>query len=181
MPTIKVLTNLDNLNTKEISTDKINSKSLYIINNLLHIAENSNNIGINTDDPQHSLHVNGSFASNTKSFIIPHPVTNSNYNFLRYGSLESPYHGIRLTGKNVVINNYCKVDLPYYISSLVLVENVSIQLTNYKHDKILFVDEINIKDNYFEIKANDYTNAKLEFFWSFTAIRQDVDPLVVEF
>lgn len=181
MPNIRVLTNLDNINTNDIAANNVISKSLFLLNNVLHIAENSDKVGINTDNPQHNLHVNGSFASNTKSFIIPHPVKDSNYNYLRYGSLESPYHGIRLTGRDIVINNYCKVVLPYYISSLVTPENVSIQLTNYKHDKILFVDEINIKDNYFEIKSNDYTKAKLEFFWSFTAIRQDVDPMIVEF
>lgn len=179
MPNIRVLTNLDNLNTKDISTDKITSKSLFIFNNVFHVAKDSNKIGINTDDPQHDLHVNGSFASNTKSFVIPHPVTDSEYGFLRYGSLESPYHGIRLTGRDVVVDSYCKVILPYYISKLVTSENVNIQLTNYKHDKILFVNEINIEENYFIIKSYEYS--QLEFFWSFTAIRQDVEPMVVEF
>lgn len=176
MSTLKILTDLD---TKNLSADKINSNSLFVLTNLLHIAKDSNNIGINTNSPQHALHVNGSFASNTKSFIIPHPVKDSNYEYLRYGSLESPYHGVRLTGRNTVVDGYCKVDLPYYVSSLVSSENVNVQLTNYKHDKVLFVNNINIAENYFEIGA--YHRMKLEFFWSFTAIRQDVEPMVVEF
>lgn len=180
MAIIKVLTDVDTLNTRELSSNKINSNSLYVIDDLLYVAENSNNIGINTNNPQHSLHVNGSFASTTKSFIIPHPVKESNYNFLRYGSLESPYHGIRLTGKNVVMNGNCRVNLPYYISSLVSIEHVNIQLTNYCHDKVLFINEINVKENYFEVKTFSSDNHLL-FFWTFTAIRQDVDPLIVEF
>jgi hypothetical protein len=180
MANIRVLTKLDNISTKDVVTDKIVSKSIFINEDILFIDNNSNKIGINNNNPQHELHVKGSFAATTKSFIIDHPLLpDTSYSHLRYGSLESPYHGIRLTGKDVVKDGICTILLPIYISKLVSNENINIQLTNYKHDKILFVDNINIEDSLFIVKSYNYSN--LEFFWTFTAIRTDVDPMVVEF
>jgi hypothetical protein len=180
MANIRVLTNLDNLSTKDIITNKLSSKAIFINNKILFIDNESNKVGINNNNPQHELHVDGSFAATTKSFVIKHPLLpETQYTHLRYGSLESPYHGIRLTGKDIVIDGICKVLLPDYISKLVSNENINIQLTNYKHDKLLFVDEIDINNNSFTIKSYNY--CKLEFFWSFTAIRIDVEPMVVEF
>lgn len=180
MANIRVLTNLDNLNTKDIVTNRISSKSIFINDKILFIDNESNKVGINTNTPQHELHIDGSFASTTKSFVIKHPLLpDTQYTHLRYGSLESPYHGIRLTGKDITIDGTCKVLLPDYISKLVSNENINIQLTNYKHDKVLFIDDIDIAKNFFIVKS--YAYYKLEFFWSFTAIRIDVEPMVVEF
>lgn len=116
----------------------------------------------------------------TKSFLVNHPTKKNKK--LHYGSLESPYHGIRLTGKGTVVNGVSIVDLPDYISNFVLEEDVNIQLTNYKHDKVLYVDTISINENKFTVKLNGILNKlqKYGFFWSFTAIRKDVDKLLVE-
>lgn len=116
----------------------------------------------------------------TKSFLVNHPTKKNKK--LHYGSLESPYHGIRLTGKGTVIKGICIVELPEYISNFVSQEGVNIQLTNYKHDKLLYVDAININENKFTVKLEGWLNKlqNYEFFWSFTAIRKDVKELLVE-
>lgn len=149
----------------------------------MHIDYNGN-VGINiTPSGSYKLEVNGSFAATSKSFKIPHPTGKSR--FLVYGSLESPYHGIRLTGKNYVQSGLCKVELPEYIGTLCSVEGVTIQLTNYKHGKTLWVEEINLEENYFLVKGDfskwfDSEINTYQFFWSLTAIRKDIDPLLVE-
>ena len=181
MANIRVLTKLDNLNTQDIITDSLKAKELRIANqdpSILRINKDKQRVGILLDDPQHELHVNGTVAAKTKSFIIPHPLDPKN-KLLRYGSLESPYNGIRLTGKSYTEDSIAKIELPNYICALVKEEDVNIQLTNYKHDHVLFVDEISIPNNYFIVKSMCYS--KLNFFWSFTAIRKDVPDMVVEF
>ena len=139
-------------------------------------------VGINTSTVgAYTLQVNGSFAATTKSFIIDHPTKAGKK--LIYGSLESPYHGIRLTGRDTLKEGKCKVELPDYIYKLILHDSVNIQLTGIKCNKTLYVDEINIPENYFTIA---YDNAIFEsykdydFFWDFTGIRTDVPELITE-
>lgn len=127
------------------------------------------------------LYVSGSFGATTKSFIIDHPTKAGKK--LIYGSLESPYHGIRLTGRDTLVNGKCKVELPEYIYKLILHDSVNIQLTGIKCNKTLYVDEINIPENYFTIaydKAIFESYKDYDFFWDFTAIRADVPELITE-
>jgi hypothetical protein len=128
-----------------------------------------------------TLQVSGSFGATTKSFIIDHPTKAGKK--LMYGSLESPYHGIRLTGRDTLVNGKCKIQLPDYIYKLILHDSVNIQLTGIKCNKTLYVDEINIPENYFTIaydKAIFESYKDYDFFWDFTAIRSDVPELITE-
>lgn len=146
------------------------------------VLKTDGNVGIGSSNPAFKLEVNGSFAATSKSFVINHP-SKPNHK-LRYGSLESPYHGVRLTGEAAVINGYCKVDLPDYIKDLVKQEGSQVQVTPVKHGKTLWVEEINVAQNYFIIKSSrykKYQDIELKFFWSFTAIRKDVEDMIVEF
>ena len=146
------------------------------------VMHTSGNVGIGTSTPGYKLEVNGSFAATTKSFVINHP-TKADHK-LRYGSLESPYHGVRLTGEAAVINGACKVQLPDYIHGLVKEEGVQIQITNKQHGKVLWVEEINIENDYFIVKTEAYKKYKdveFKFYWSFTAIRKDIEELLVEY
>jgi len=140
------------------------------------VISSTGKIGINTSNPSHNLEVNGSFAAKTKSFEIVHP-TKENYK-LQYGSLESPYHGIRLTGKGKINKKCCKIILPDYINSLVKDEGINIQLTPIGFINTLWIEQINFENNYFVV-GSELDGS--EFFWSFTAIRKDVDDLIVEF
>jgi hypothetical protein len=123
---------------------------------------------------------NGHLSATTKSFLINHPTRKGHK--LQYGSLESPYHGIRLTGKDKLKNGICIVQLPDYISKLVHEEDINIQITNYNHSKTLYVNKIDLVNNHFIVKTDSwYNRSDLEFFWTFTAIRKDVNKLIVEF
>ena len=119
-------------------------------------------------------------AAASKSFYIPHPSKQGLH--LQYGSLESPYHGVRLTGKST-IQTSCTVRLPYYIKDLVHNSEASVQLTNMNHTKCLYVSEINTDENYFVVKRKHNflnKNRLYDFFWSFTAVRKDIPALQVE-
>jgi uncharacterized protein (DUF2132 family) len=139
-------------------------------------------VGINTTTVgAFTLQVNGSFGATTKSFIIDHPTKAGKK--LMYGSLESPYHGIRLTGRDTLKEGKCKVELPDYIYKLILHDSVNIQLTGIKCNKTLYIDDINVPENYFTIaydKAIFESYKDYEFFWDFTAIRADVPELITE-
>ena len=139
-------------------------------------------VGINTSTVgAYTLQVNGSFAATTKSFVIDHPTKAGKR--LIYGSLESPYHGIRLTGRDTLKDGKCKIQLPDYIYKLILHDSVNIQLTGIKCNKTLYVDDINIPENYFTIaydKALFESYKDYDFFWDFTAIRADVPELNTE-
>jgi hypothetical protein len=144
------------------------------------VVNPSGNIGIGTNNPVHKLQVNGSFVAKSKSFRIKHPSKNNH--ILEYGSLESPYHGVRLTGRGVIKNGYCEVKLPEYIKDLIIDDDsVNIQLTSLNHSKLMYVHKINLNDNVFEVKSDRSKSIKkLNFFWTFTGIRKDIDSLVPE-
>ena len=144
-------------------------------------VQSDGNMGIGTTAPAYKLEVNGSFAATTKSFVINHPTKKGKK--LVYGSLESPYHGIRLTGKNKLTDGKCVVELPDYICKLARPESVSIQLTGIKCGKVLFIDEINVEQNYFVVayeKGMFESHKNYEFFWDFTAVRSDIPELITE-
>lgn len=156
--------------TKWIDNNTIGTGVMY---------DTGTNVGVGTTTPTYKLEVNGSFSATTKSFKIQHPCKLNKT--LEYGSLESPYHGIRLTGKDKLKKGKCKIKLPYYIRDLVQDKNVNIQLTNYKHREILYVDKIDIENNFVIIKGYRCKHLKnIKFFWTLTAMRKDVPNLIVE-
>ena len=132
---------------------------------------------------QNSLDVDfiAAISAKEKYFKIKHPDPNSKYSSLQYGSLESPYHGVRLTGKDRINNGVCEVYLPDYLKHLIHEEDVSIQLTNHGHHKILYVDKIDLKNNKFIVKGyRSKSGGPFNFYWSFTGIRKDVSILIPE-
>jgi hypothetical protein len=121
----------------------------------------------------------GTFSAVTKSFVIDHPSKSGMK--LHYGCLESPYHGVRLTGEAKLEGNICKVQLPDYIKDLCKQEGSTVQLTNIKHGRTMWIDEINVNENYFTVGCEGYAIDSLRFYWSFTAVRKDVPDIEVEY
>ena len=144
------------------------------------IFDNGTNVGISTASPTYKLQVNGSFAASTKSFRIDHP-SKKNHS-LEYGSLESPYHGVRLTGRDKVIKGVGTVSLPDYLKDLVHDDHtLNIQITNIKHGKTIYVDKIDLQNDRFIVKVDRAKSlGELQFFWTLSGVRKDVDNLVVE-
>ena len=138
------------------------------------------NVGIGTGATvNYKLQVNGSFAATTKSFVIDHPTKPDMK--LRYGSLESPYHGVRLTGEGVLVNGNATIELPDYIHGLCKQEGSQVQITNIKHGKVIWVEDIEVDNNKFTVAADVNDDKEYKFYWSFTAIRKDIEDMVVEF
>ena len=116
-----------------------------------------------------------------KYFRIKHPDPDSSYQHLQYGSLESPYHGVRLTGESELKKGVVKIPLPKYLKHLIHKTDINIQLTNKGHHKILYVDSVNLDKDHFVIKGyRSKTGGPFAFYWSFTGVRKDVDPLIPE-
>lgn len=145
----------------------------------------TNNVFLSAARVTDNINVGGTgyfrhIAASTKSFYIPHPLDSSKH--LQYGSLESPYHGVRLTGKDK-IQKECYIILPNYIKSLVQEDGVNVQITNINHTQQLYVKRVDIDNNCIVIgrKYNLLNkNEFYEFYWSFTAIRKDIPNLQTE-
>jgi hypothetical protein len=144
------------------------------------IYQNGTDVGIGTTNPGYKLQVSGSFGATTKSFRIDHP-NKPNWS-LEYGSLESPYHGVRLTGRDKIVKGVGIVILPNYLKDLIHDDiNLNIQITNIKHSKTIYIDKIDLLNNQFIVKADRSKSlGDLHFFWTLTGVRKDVENLVVE-
>lgn len=157
------------------------TSSIYVTTHYL----STNNVLLSSATVTDNINVGGTgffrhIAAASKSFYIPHPSKPNMH--LQYGSLESPYHGVRLTGRSSV-KKLTKIQLPSYIRDLVKQNNVNVQLTNINHTHSLYVSEINVQENYFVVKRNSNIlnrHKEYEFFWTFTAIRKDIPDLEVE-
>lgn len=153
--------------------------NIFSINEWMRITA-AGNVGIGTGATvNYKLQVNGSFAATTKSFVIDHPTKPDMK--LRYGSLESPYHGVRLTGEGVLVNGNATIELPDYIHGLCKQEGSQVQITNIKHGKVIWVEDIEVDNNKFTVAADVNDDKEYKFYWSFTAIRKDIEDMVVEF
>ena len=144
------------------------------------IVNSSGHVGIGISNPFFKLQVNGSFGATSKSFRINHPSKENH--ILEYGSLESPYHGVRLTGRGIIKNGYCRIELPDYLKDLIIDDDsINIQITNLNHNKNICVSKIDLKNNNFEVKSFNYKTIKeLRFFWTFSGIRKDIPMLISE-
>lgn len=120
----------------------------------------------------------GTITGVTKNFTITHPTKPGMK--LSYGSIEGPYHAVRLTGEAKVVNGECVVTLPDYIHGLVREQGVNVQITNVRHGQVLWVESVDVTTDQFIVKT-DNAEGEFEFYWTFTAVRKDVPELITEY
>lgn len=125
-------------------------------------------VGIGTISPQYKLEVNGSFAAQTKSFVISHPTKDGK--FLRYGSLEGPENGVYVRGK---IEGKSIIELPEYWWNLIDEETITVNLTPYGRAQEIWVQSTS---SHFI-----HLNQPADCFFTVFAERKDVDKLIVEY
>lgn len=122
---------------------------------------------INGDiDSNYNLIVRGSFAAESKSFVIDHP-TKEGYK-LRYGSLEGPEHGVYVRGR--VANGV--IELPDYWTALVNEDSITVQLTAIGDSGNRWV---------VDVADNKVTTGGGEAFYLVQAERKDVESITVEY
>ena len=128
------------------------------------------NVGVGTTNPTYKLHVIGSFAATTKSFVIDHPTKEGMK--LRHGSLEGPENGVYVRGRsqNDVIN------LPDYWTGLVDETSITVNLTPIGESATPRVKEI--MNN--QVMVFSKEEGELDYFYTVYAERVDVEKLEVE-
>lgn len=133
--------------------------------------DTSGNVGIGTASPTYKLHVIGSFAATTKSFVIDHP-TKPNQ-ILRHGSLEGPEFGVYVRGKST--KNV--IQLPDYWFGLVDEDTITVNITAVGKIRSYAVERIENNNVYIytDSQDNEYNYCYIIF-----AERKDINKLVVE-
>jgi len=140
--------------------------------NTLKIDTTNNRVGIGTTTPGYKLQVEGSFAAQTKSFVIPHPTQEGKT--LQHGSLEGPEHGVyhrgRLEEENII-------QLPEYWTELVDEDTISVQLTANGDFQMLYVEKI--EDN--QVFVANAADEGIDCFYLIHGERKDVGKMEVEY
>lgn len=162
----------------DAATDRItiNGNSISLGNNqsidtgTMFIDATNNRVGITTTSPAYTLEVAGSFAAQTKSFVINHP-TKPNMK-LRYGSLEGPENGIYIRGK---VDRGNTIDLPNYWKNLIDLETITVNITPIGKKQELYVKKVT--DETITIGGA----RKATFYYIIFAERKDVEKLIVEY
>lgn len=130
------------------------------------------NVTVGGSTTNYKLQVYGSFAANTKSFVIDHPTKEGMK--LRHGSLEGPENGVYVRGK---CEGSFEIDLPDYWTGLIDANSITVTLTPYGRKQNLFVR--NIANNKVFIYNSDDTLPYC--YYLIQAERKDVEKMIVEY
>ena len=147
------------------------SGDVTVDTNTFKIDSTNNRVGIGTASPGYKLQVEGSFAAQTKSFVIPHPTQEGKT--LQHGSLEGPEHGVYHRGRlegNVI-------QLPEYWTELVDEDTISVQLTANGDFQMLYVEKI--EDN--QVFVANAADEGIDCFYLIHGERKDVGKMEVEY
>jgi len=147
-----------------------NGNGAFTADTNVHYNFSNDRMGIGTTTPTHTLQVAGSFAAETKSFVIPHPTKLGKK--LQHGALEGPEYGIYVRGK---IEGKKTIELPDYWYQMVDPNSITVQLTPIGKAQSLYVYKI--EDNVVHIRGSHSPH----FFFFITGERKDVDRMKVVF
>ena len=146
-----------------------NTSGVYFNGNLFFP---SGNVGVGVTSTTYKLEVGGSFAAQTKSFVISHPTKSGM--FLRHGSLEGPENGVYVRGR---LDGSKVIELPDYWEGLIDQETITVNLTAIGHAQNLYVAAIDHLKIHIDTENHTYPCC----YYTVYAERKDVDKLVVEF
>jgi len=138
----------------------------------LKVDSTNNRVGIGTASPGYKLQVEGSFAAQTKSFVIPHPTQEGKT--LQHGSLEGPEHGVYHRGR---LSEDSIIQLPEYWTELVDEDTISVQLTANGDFQMLYVEKI--EDN--QVFVANAADEGIDCFYLIHGERKDVGKMEVEY
>lgn len=130
------------------------------------------NVTVGGSTTNYKLQVYGSFAANTKSFVIDHPTKEGMK--LRHGSLEGPENGVYVRGDCAGTS---VINLPDYWIGLVHEDSITVSLTPYGRPQILYVKEVS--NNQVIIYSEDHTLPYC--YYLIQAERKDVEKMIVEY
>ena len=134
--------------------------------------DNNGNVAIGNISTSYALQVFGSFAAQTKSFVIDHPTKPGMK--LRYASLEGPENGVYVRGRT----NETVIRLPDYWTNLVDYDSITVNLTPIGHHQHLYVSKI--QDNVVYVSSDTETFRDRDYYYTVYAERKDVEKLVIE-
>lgn len=127
-------------------------------------------VGVGTTNPTYNLHVIGSLAATTKSFVINHPTKPGKK--LRYASLEGPENGVYVRGRT----QDAIIELPDYWTGLVDSESITVNLTPIGESATPRVKEV--ANN--QVLVFTKEEGVLDYYYTVYAERKDVEKLEVE-
>lgn len=138
-------------------------------------------VGVGRTDPQFTMHVSGSFAASTKSFVIDHATQPGKA--LVHATLEGPEHAVFVRGRT----DQLVIDLPDYWEWLVDESTISVNVSAVDNPAIYYIKKVKDNKIYMGVTRNDawYQKLKLPWFGKKTddyyylvhAERKDVDKL----
>jgi hypothetical protein len=150
--------------------------SKYATNNTLGnsiIFDNGTNVGINTNTPNYTLEVSGSFAATSKSFLIKHPIREGKK--LQHGVVEGPEHSVYVRGKT----DSDTITLPDYWVALVHEDTITVQLTPIGTNQSLVVKSVSLQEVVIENKSKTAKN--INCYYYIQGERKDIPKIDVEY
>jgi hypothetical protein len=148
----------------------------YATNNTLGnsiIFDNGTNVGINTDTPNYTLEVSGSFAATSKSFLIKHPIREGKK--LQHGVVEGPEHSVYVRGKT----DSDTITLPDYWVALVHEDTITVQLTPIGTNQSLVIKSVSLQEVVIENKSK--TAKYINCYYYIQGERKDIPKINVEY
>jgi hypothetical protein len=138
-------------------------------------------VGEDPEHPKAGMWNNGTVFGKKKSFVIDHPLDPVRRT-LSHACIEGPELAVFYRGQSRLTDGAAVVRLPEYFEALVRSEGRTVQLTPVAEDDepVCLLAAGPVQDGAFPVRAADGRNPAQRFCWEVTAVRADVDELVVE-